>query len=78
MNFDAIFYQTDVNFWRLLQKKINTYDIEEEQIVKEEMQLLFSFDVLLKKEGPWGPERQFFTRVTDLRCSFAKEKEKAK
>lgn len=28
------------------QKKINTYDVEEKQTVKEEKQLLFSSDVL--------------------------------
>lgn len=41
------------------QKKINTYDAEEQQTLKEEMQLLFSSDVPLKKKGPtmqsWQP-----------------------
>lgn len=34
------------------QRKINTYDVEEEQTVEEEMHLLFSSGVLLKKKGP--------------------------
>lgn len=34
------------------QKKINTYDVEEKQSAKEDMKLLFSFDVVLKKKGP--------------------------